>query len=42
MPPALRKRPFRTVCAAATHTSTPQQPEPERLVPAHPVTGSGR
>ncbi|MGQ4436787.1 MULTISPECIES: hypothetical protein [unclassified Streptomyces] len=33
MPPALRKRPFRLSCAAATSASALQRPEPERTVP---------
>lgn len=48
MPPALRKRPFRLACAAATSASAPQRPEPDRtmLAPAsrrtRPLIGSGR
>ncbi len=48
MPPALRKRPFRPACAAATSTSAPQRPEPEHTITApadrrsRPLTRSGR
>ncbi|MEU7719177.1 hypothetical protein [Streptomyces tibetensis] len=48
MPPALRKRPFRLACAAATNASAPRRPEPDRttLAPAssrtRPLVGSGR
>lgn len=41
MPPALRKRPFRLACAAATSASAPRCPEPEPTIPAS-ATGSGR
>jgi hypothetical protein len=33
MPPALRKRPFRLACAAATSASAPQRPEPDHTIP---------
>lgn len=45
---ALRKRPFRLACAAATSASAPQRPEPEHTIPAlsrhrpHQLIGSGR
>ncbi len=42
---ALRKRPYRPACAAASSASAPQRPEPYRaiLAPAsRPLTGSGR
>lgn len=48
MSPALRKRPFRLACAAATSVWAPQRPEPHHpiLAPADrrpsPLTGSGR
>lgn len=48
MPPALRKRPFRLACAAATSASAPQRPEPEHTIPAPSgrrprlLLGSGR
>ncbi|MDQ0790197.1 hypothetical protein QFZ64_005694 [Streptomyces sp. B3I8] len=48
MPPALRKRPFRLACAAATSASAPQRPEPDHTIPAQagrrprPFSGSGR
>lgn len=48
MPPALRKRPFRLACAAATSASAPQRPEPDSTIVApanrraHPLLGSGR
>lgn len=48
MPPALRKRPNRLACAAATSSSAPQRPEPEHTIPAPAgrrprlLTGSGR
>ncbi len=47
MPPALRKRPFRRACAAATSASAPQRPEPDHTIPAPAgrrsrlLTGSG-
>lgn len=48
MPPALRKRPFRLACAAATSASALQRPEPEHAIPAPAgrrprfLIGSGR
>ncbi len=46
MPPALRERPFRLACAAATFVSVPQRPEPNRYNLAthgtRPLIGSGR
>ncbi|GAB2325356.1 hypothetical protein STREPTOSP366_05670 [Streptomyces variabilis] len=45
---ALRKRPFRPACAAASSASAPQRPESDRttLTPAsrrsRPLAGSGR
>lgn len=45
---ALRKRPFRPACAAASSASAPQRPEPDPtpLAPvsrsSRPLTGSGR
>ncbi|MEU6183050.1 hypothetical protein [Streptomyces coeruleorubidus] len=48
MPPALRKRPFRLACAAATTGSAPQRPEPDRTTLAsassrtRPLVWSGR
>lgn len=45
---ALRKRPFRPACAAASSLSAPQRPEPDRttLTPAsrhsRSLAGSGR
>ncbi|CAL9455338.1 hypothetical protein SUDANB140_02534 [Streptomyces sp. enrichment culture] len=46
--PALRIRPFRLACAAATAASVPQRPEPDRitLAPAsrrsYTLLGGGR
>lgn len=40
MPPALRKRPFRLACAAATSASAPQRPEPDRTIMAPPSRGT--
>lgn len=48
MPPALRKRPFRLACAAATSASAPQHSELEHTIPAPAgrrprlLIGSGR
>ncbi len=48
MPPALRKRPFRLACAAATSASACSRTAPEPVSPApanrrlRPVAGSGR
>ncbi|MGC0342780.1 hypothetical protein RKD20_007814 [Streptomyces sp. SLBN-8D4] len=48
MSPALRKRPFRLACAAATSVSALQRPEPDHTIPAparrqpRPPIGSGR
>ncbi|QNT91847.1 hypothetical protein HEP81_01518 [Streptomyces griseofuscus] len=45
---ALRKRPFRPACAAASSASAPQCPEPDPTTLAQmsrtsrPLTGSGR
>lgn len=45
---ALRKRPFRPACAAASSASAPQRPEPDRTILAlasrrsRPLAGSGR
>ncbi len=45
---ALRKRPYRPACAAASSASAPQRPEPDRTIqapagrPARPLAGSGR
>ncbi len=45
---ALRKRPFRPACAAASSASAPQRPEPDRTILAtasrlsRPLPGSGR
>lgn len=48
MPPALRKRPIRLACAAATSSPAPSCPGPEHTTPAsvshrpRPISGSGR
>lgn len=48
MPPALRKRPFRLACAAATSASAPRRPESKHTIPASAgrpprlLIGSGR
>lgn len=45
---ALRKRPFRPACAAASSASAPQRPEPDRTIVApancrtRPLLGSCR
>ncbi|WP_406108436.1 hypothetical protein OG698_37960 [Streptomyces sp. NBC_01003] len=48
MSPALRERPFRLACAAATSVSALQRAEPDHTLPApanrrhRPLIGSGR